>query len=93
MSSHEQQRTFWDSQIPGDVSTRSMAQARRLRYLALGLNDMERREVAEFYLKLVGLERFMHANIHQHSGGMKQGWAFAWRSLMAAEIYVAVKTA
>ena len=22
--------------------------------------------------------------------GMKQGWAFAWRSLMAAEIYVAV---
>lgn len=24
--------------------------------------------------------------------GMKQGWAFAWRSLMAAEIYVAVVT-
>lgn len=24
--------------------------------------------------------------------GMKQGWAFAWRSLMAAEIYVAVMT-
>jgi len=22
--------------------------------------------------------------------GMKQGWAFAWRSLMAAEIYVSV---
>jgi len=37
-----------------------------------GLNDKERREVAEFYLKLVGLERFMHANIHQLSGGMKQ---------------------
>jgi NitT/TauT family transport system permease protein len=25
-------------------------------------------------------------------GGMKQGWAFAWRSLMAAEIYVTVLT-
>lgn len=24
--------------------------------------------------------------------GMKQGWAFAWRSLMAAEIYVAITT-
>lgn len=25
-------------------------------------------------------------------GGMKQGWAFAWRSLMAAEIYITVLT-
>jgi NitT/TauT family transport system permease protein len=25
-------------------------------------------------------------------GGMKQGWAFAWRSLMAAEVYVTVLT-
>src|SRR5437867_12528438 len=24
--------------------------------------------------------------------GMKQGWAFAWRSLMAAEIYVSILT-
>jgi NitT/TauT family transport system permease protein len=24
--------------------------------------------------------------------GTKQGWAFAWRSLMAAEIYVAIST-
>ena len=25
-------------------------------------------------------------------GGIKQGWAFAWRSLMAAEIYVTILT-
>jgi hypothetical protein len=25
-------------------------------------------------------------------GGMEQGWAFAWRSLMAAEIYVTILT-
>ena len=37
-----------------------------------GLADAERREVAQYYLKLVGLERFQHANIHELSGGMKQ---------------------
>ena len=42
-----------------------------------GLAAKERREVAEFYLKLVGLERFMHANIHELSGGMKQRVALA----------------
>ncbi len=41
------------------------------------LKDHERREVAKFYLKLVGLEKFMHANIHELSGGMKQRVALA----------------
>lgn len=42
-----------------------------------GLTDEERREVADYYLKLVGLERFRHANIHELSGGMKQRVALA----------------
>jgi len=41
------------------------------------LSDAERREVAMFYLKLVGLEKFSGANIHELSGGMKQRVALA----------------
>src|SRR5438105_1735286 len=41
------------------------------------LSNQERREVAMFYLKLVGLEKFVQANIHELSGGMKQRVALA----------------
>ena len=41
------------------------------------LTRKERREVAMFYLQLVGLEKFMHASIHELSGGMKQRVALA----------------
>jgi NitT/TauT family transport system ATP-binding protein len=42
-----------------------------------GLKEAERREVAQYYLKLVGLERFHKSSVHELSGGMKQRVALA----------------
>ncbi len=42
-----------------------------------GLNNKERRDVAEFYIRLVGLEKFKRSNIHELSCGMTQRVALA----------------
>ena len=43
-----------------------------------------------------GIHRWLHvilpASLPFLVSGMKQGWAFAWRSLMAAEIFVTILT-
>jgi len=41
------------------------------------INRAERIDIAKYYLQLVGLGRFIHANVHELSGGMKQRVALA----------------
>jgi NitT/TauT family transport system ATP-binding protein len=41
------------------------------------LRAKDRRDIAKYYLELVELSRFEHANIHELSGGMKQRVALA----------------
>ena len=48
--------------------------------LVNGMSSSERREKAEYFLELVGLKRFMHSNVHELSGGLRQRVALA-RSL------------
>lgn len=45
--------------------------------LKKSLDEKERKETAIFYLRLMGLEKFMNSNVHELSGGMKQRVALA----------------
>lgn len=42
-----------------------------------GLSDKERKEIAIYFLQLMGLHKFMNSNVHELSGGMKQRVALA----------------
>jgi NitT/TauT family transport system ATP-binding protein len=45
--------------------------------LTPGLRKAERKDRAQHFLRMVGLEAFAHANVHELSGGMKQRAALA----------------
>jgi NitT/TauT family transport system permease protein len=71
--------TMWSVTIATDAGTRNLPPIYARAARTLGSN---------------GLHRWTHvilpASLPYLITGMKQGWAFAWRSLMAAEIYVTI---
>src|SRR5205809_5500478 len=53
------------------------------------LTKKDRRDVATYYLELVGLSRFEHANIHELSGGMNSASHSheRWRRILACFLW------
>lgn len=73
--------TLWSVVIATDTGVRHVPPIFRRAALTMGSKNMH------LWLKVI-----LPAALPFIVSGMKQGWAFAWRSLMAAEIFVSILT-
>jgi len=73
--------TLWSVVIATDTGVRNVPPIFRRAALTMGSKNMH------LWLKVI-----LPAALPFIVSGMKQGWAFAWRSLMAAEIFVTILT-
>jgi len=73
--------TLWSVGIATDTGVRNVPPIYRRAALTMGSKSLH------LWLKVI-----LPASLPFVVSGMKQGWAFAWRSLMAAEIYVTILT-
>lgn len=73
--------TLWSVVIAADTGVRNVPPIYRRAALTMGSKRLH-----------MWLTVILPASLPFLVSGMKQGWAFAWRSLMAAEIYVTILT-
>jgi NitT/TauT family transport system permease protein len=73
--------TLWSVVIATDTGVRNVPPIYRRAALTMGSKRLH------IWLKVI-----LPASLPFIVSGMKQGWAFAWRSLMAAEIFVTILT-
>jgi NitT/TauT family transport system permease protein len=73
--------TLWSVVIATDTGVRNVPPIYRRAALTMGSKNLH-----------IWLRVIFPAALPFIVSGMKQGWAFAWRSLMAAEIYVTILT-
>jgi NitT/TauT family transport system permease protein len=73
--------TLWSVVIAADTGVRNVPPIYRRAALTMGSKRMH-----------MWLTVILPASLPFLVSGMKQGWAFAWRSLMAAEIFVTILT-
>jgi NitT/TauT family transport system permease protein len=73
--------TVWSVLIAVDTGVRNVPPIYRRAALTMGSKNLH-----------IWLRVILPASLPFVVTGMKQGWAFAWRSLMAAEIFVTILT-
>jgi NitT/TauT family transport system permease protein len=73
--------TLWSVVIATDTGVRNVPPIYRRAAMTMGSKSLH------LWFKVI-----LPASLPVIVSGMKQGWAFAWRSLMAAEIYVTILT-